>query len=137
MALEATLKHYLTKDAGAKLPVWRMMALTAEEIGQRAGAAAQRLVDAGIPAGLKEGRSLVGGGSLPEESLPTVLISLKPRGRLEDFSRRLRLGNPPLITRIEEGCLLLDLRTVLPAQEDLLVDLIVKAWPPPSGGGLC
>ena len=58
-------------------------------------------------------------------------------GRLEDFSRRLRLGDPPLFTRIEEDCVLLDLRTVLPEQDDLVVRLIIKAWSPPPGGDPC
>ena len=137
VALEATLKHYLNKDAPAQVPVWRMMGLSVEELSPRAESLVEQLTAAGLAAELKDGRSLIGGGSLPEESLPTRLVALKPGGKLENFSRRLRLGNPPLITRIEEGCVLLDLRTVLLSQDDLLARLIIKAWPPICGGGSC
>jgi L-seryl-tRNA(Ser) seleniumtransferase len=134
-ALEATLKHYLNREASSEVPVWQLIGLPSVEIGRRAEALVSRLVSLGIPARQKEGRSLVGGGSLPEESLPTVLVALKPNGRLEDFSHRLRLSDPPLITRIEEGQVLLDMRTVLSHQDGLLAPIIAAAWP--NGAGPC
>ncbi len=129
VALAATLRCYLNNEAATCVPVWRMMALTTEEIARRAGAVAVSLMAAGIPVEIRDGHSLVGGGSLPEETLPTVLIALKPCGKLEDFARRLRLSDPPVVARIEEGRILLDLRTVLPEQDSLVALLVTKARP--------
>jgi L-seryl-tRNA(Ser) seleniumtransferase len=71
---------------------------------------------------------MVGGGTLPEQSLPTALISLKPEGSVEAFSRRLRLSEPPLIARTENDTILIDLRTVFPGQDTALVAIIKTAW---------
>jgi L-seryl-tRNA(Ser) seleniumtransferase len=72
------------------------------------------------------GFSTVGGGSLPEEVLPTALLSLdilKPN----DFVARLRKENPPIIARVENDKVVLDPRTVLPDQDDLLLKGIKHA----------
>ncbi len=129
MVLEATLKHYLDKDAAIALPGWRMMSLTADELARRARPIVDALAVLGISAEIKDGQSLVGGGSLPGESLPTALIALNPPRGLEAFLLRLRLGNPPLVGRIEQGRVLFDLRTVLPAQDGLIAELVKQAWP--------
>jgi L-seryl-tRNA(Ser) seleniumtransferase len=128
VALEATLKHYLNNDAASEIPIWRMMALSAEDIARRAGPVVEALGRANIAADIIPGRSLVGGGSLPEETLATSLIAISSSG-LEALSRRLRLSQPPLISRIESGRLLLDLRTVLPSQDGLIASLIIESWP--------
>lgn len=65
------------------------------------------------------GASVVGGGSLPDETLPTRVIALP--GPAETWAARLRTGRPAVVGRIEGERLLLDLRTVLPDQEDALV----------------
>ncbi|MCL2149321.1 MAG: L-seryl-tRNA(Sec) selenium transferase [Dehalococcoidia bacterium] len=128
VALAATLRHYLNNDAVEQVPVWRMMALTPSEIARRAEAVAAPLKARGVMAEIREGCSLVGGGSLPEETLPTALLALKPNGNPEDFVRRLRLADPPLIARIEDGRVLLDLRTVMAEQDNLIVSLVIEAW---------
>ena len=62
---------------------------------------------------------MVGGGSLPEESLPTRLLAIAPQGGagVTELARRLRLGEPPVVARIERDHLLLDPRTVLPEED--------------------
>ena len=70
---------------------------------------------------------MVGGGTLPEQSLPTALVGIKPEGSLEAFSRRLRLSRPPLMARLENDLILIDMRTVFPEQDNLLVPIIVSA----------
>jgi len=71
---------------------------------------------------------MVGGGSLPEESLPTKLITIPGDGpRLTEVARRLRLGDPAVIARIEDGRLLLDPRTVRPDQDAALLKALKAA----------
>jgi L-seryl-tRNA(Ser) seleniumtransferase len=67
-----------------------------------------------------QGFSTVGGGSLPEETLPTWLLAFNPK-RVDDVAKLLRDGNPPIICRIQESKLLIDTRTVLQEQEESLL----------------
>ena len=71
---------------------------------------------------------MVGGGSLPEESLPTKLVAIAGDGSyVTDLARRLRRGDPPLVARIERDALLLDPRTVLPGQDATVVGAVKTA----------
>jgi L-seryl-tRNA(Ser) seleniumtransferase len=71
---------------------------------------------------------MVGGGSLPEESLPTKLLSLAGDGpRLTEVARRLRTGDPAVVARIEDDRLLLDPRTVRPDQDAALLKALKAA----------
>ena len=72
------------------------------------------------------GRSTVGGGSLPGETLPTRLVALDIDSP-DAVSANLRDGDPPAVTRIEDGRLVLDPRTVLPEQEVALLRLVAEA----------
>ncbi len=126
--LAATLGHYARGEAESAVPVWRMLAQPAEEIGRRARRWA---LAAGRCATVTDGRSMIGGGSLPEESVPTVLCALDPPGGPDGgggdgLARALRSSEPPVIARIEGGRVLLDPRTVDPA-DDRAVAAIVGA----------
>ena len=119
-ALHATLLHYLRGEAEREVPVWRMIAASAEELDARARAVAEA---AGASARVVDGESTVGGGSLPGDTLPTRLVSIDADaapGGAEELARRLRTGAPAALGRIEGGRLLLDLRTVLPGQDAAL-----------------
>jgi L-seryl-tRNA(Ser) seleniumtransferase len=106
-ALGATLLHYARGEAEREIPVIRMMALTPDEIEQRARA----LIDAtGLDAEIIEGQSTVGGGSLPGETLPTRLIALNSPSPDAELVK-LRAGG--VIARITGGRVVLDLRTVI------------------------
>jgi L-seryl-tRNA(Ser) seleniumtransferase len=72
-----------------------------------------------------QSESTVGGGSLPEESLPTFVLALNVKSP-DTFLRKLREGNPPIIARTESDKVLLDPRTVLPEQEHLLLRSLNK-----------
>jgi L-seryl-tRNA(Ser) seleniumtransferase len=124
-ALNATLLHYVKGEAEREVPVWRMIAAPVRQIGARARRWARSIGDG---ASVVDGRSMVGGGSLPEESLPTKLVAVPAAGgaALEALARGLRLGDPPIIGRIEGGRLLLDPRTVDP-KDDAAVVRGVKA----------
>jgi len=117
-ALEATLLAYLKHDYAA-IPTLRMMRLTKEEIGRRAGKLAASLPrTARIKAEIADGDSVIGGGAAPSSVLPTLLLALTSEVQSADeICARLRESDPPVIARVEEGRVLLDLRTVFPEQE--------------------
>jgi len=125
-ALTATLVHYLRGEALEKLPVWRMISGPLDGIQRRARRWARAI---GEPAKLVDGRSMVGGGSLPEESLPTKLVAIPSAdgGYVTDLARRLRQSDPPVVARIERDALLLDPRTVLPQQDSTVVEAVKTA----------
>jgi len=115
-ALAATLLHYLRGEAIEKIPVWRMIAEGEPEIRGRAERLASRL---GATAGLVPTRTMVGGGSLPDESLPSVAVRITdPSSHL---AKHLRRQNPPVLVRAEHGAVLLDLRTVDPDDDAILL----------------
>ncbi len=131
-ALEATLLAYVKHDHDA-IPVLRMMRMSKAEIGQRAQALIEsmgRLLPASTAQSkssrlrleICDGDSLIGGGAAPSAVLPTSLVSLS-HGEMsaEALSTWLRNHNPPIITRVEDGLVLLDLRTVFPQQDASLV----------------
>ncbi len=111
-ALSATLVHYLKGEATQKIPVWRMISLPLSEIQEQATEFAQQLCAAGFEASVIDGQSTVGGGSLPGETLPTKLVALNVANP-DDFLARLRRGDPPVVARIENDRMVLDLRTVM------------------------
>jgi L-seryl-tRNA(Ser) seleniumtransferase len=123
--LNATLLHYLRGEALDKVPVWRMIALPLKAIERRANRWARSVR---APATVIDGRSMVGGGSLPEESLPTKLLAIPGDGpRLTEVARLLRLGDPAVVARIEDDRLLLDPRTVRQDQDTALLKALKAA----------
>ncbi|MBO0682920.1 MAG: L-seryl-tRNA(Sec) selenium transferase [Candidatus Dormibacteraeota bacterium] len=121
-ALDATLRARLL---GQTSPVEAMLAVRPQELRRRAGYVMVRLLDRGIQCRLLEGESAVGGGSVPGQGLPTWLVAIEgPASRL---SEALRLGEPPVLARIEGGLCVLDLRTVLRAEDNELHDAIEAA----------
>jgi L-seryl-tRNA(Ser) seleniumtransferase len=124
--LQATLRHYLLGEATEKIPVWRMISQHESSLQRRAKKWARKLGGQGLTAEIVPGRSTVGGGSLPGETLPTRVVTLAVKSP-DAVSANLRSGNPPVIARIEEGRLVLDPRTVLPEQETTLLRLVAEA----------
>ena len=126
-ALIATLDLYLTQSL-AGLPVWDMLGASPESIADRARAWQSRLKERGALVEVVAAKSTVGGGSLPGEQLPTTAIALSPRrGGAADLLRRLREHEPPVIGRIVEERVLLDPRTVLPGEDDVIVEAVIGA----------
>ena len=120
-ALAATLTHYVMGEAETKVPVWRMISASAEELETRARHWRSVIGDRAL---VLKGLSTIGGGSLPGETLDTWLLALEcigiPEG-VEGVVRRLREHNPPVIARIESDKVLMDPRTVFPEQEHTLL----------------
>jgi L-seryl-tRNA(Ser) seleniumtransferase len=70
---------------------------------------------------------MVGGGSLPDQSLPTRIVAIKPPIAVEELALRLRRAVPPLLGRIEAGRLTVDPRTILPSQDSQVIAAIKAA----------
>jgi L-seryl-tRNA(Ser) seleniumtransferase len=119
-ALEATLLAYVQRDHDA-IPTLRMMRLSKDEIGRRAEALAARLEALKLKVEIVEGESILGGGAAPSSVLPTRVLALSCEGlSADELSARLRGSEPAIIARVEEGRVLLDLRTVFPEQDEAL-----------------
>jgi L-seryl-tRNA(Ser) seleniumtransferase len=129
-ALDATLRSYATGRAFEQIPVLRMLSLTAEELRERASAFTDQLksrLPGGASAVLKPGNSVVGGGSCPGAELPTTLIALRSERHSADaVASNLRLEDPAIVLRIEEDNALVDLRTVSPDDEPVLLEGIAR-----------
>src|SRR5580700_274918 len=132
-AMEATLRGYL-RGAWAEIPALRMMRMSLEEISTRTDAfykmLSAKITDADAEVEIADGRSLVGGGSTPAQSLPTKVVRIaSARYSSSDLELRLRSGAiaAPVIARIEDDRLLLDLRTVFPEQEAALTETLASA----------
>jgi len=112
-----TLTHYLKDEAEREIPIVRMMSLTLEQVKVRAEAWREALEQGEVV----ESESTVGGGSLPEESMPTYVLSLHVKSP-DKFLKKLREANPPVIARTENDHVLFDPRTVL--QDDLFLGVV-------------
>jgi L-seryl-tRNA(Ser) seleniumtransferase len=119
-ALEATLQAYVRRDHEA-IPALRMMRLTKDEIGKRAEALAALVTAAKLKIEILDGESIIGGGAAPSSVLPTRLLAVHCDGvSADELAARLRAANPPIVARVEEGRVRLDLRTVFPEQDAAL-----------------
>jgi L-seryl-tRNA(Ser) seleniumtransferase len=126
-ALEATLLAYIKRDYSA-IPALRMIELSKAEIAHRAEALKAKLTSAELRAQLIDGESLIGGGSAPSSTLPTTLLALTCYSlSADELARRLRASDPPVIARVEEGRVLLDLRTVFSEQDEVVVRILLQA----------
>ena len=125
-ALQATLLHYARGDAEREVPVWRMIATPLEELAARSADLAAGLCAAGIPTTVVQATSTVGGGALPGETLPTWATAVATASP-DALAAALRRGEPPVVGRIVEGQLLLDLRTVPSEADDTLRRAVIHA----------
>ena len=125
-ALEATLLAYVKRDYDS-IPALRMMHASKDEIGRRAETLAAQIASAHLTADVVDGESVIGGGAAPSAVLPTRLLALSHRGLSpSEFASRLRAAETPVIVRVEDGRVLLDLRTVFPEQTDVLAGLLIR-----------
>jgi L-seryl-tRNA(Ser) seleniumtransferase len=124
-ALEATLGLWQRETTRTEIPVVRMLLESADAINQRANELVAELRASGNSAAssldIIDGYSTIGGGSAPESSLPTRLISLRSGSRTAaQLEAALRGGSAPVIARIHNDSVLLDLRTVDPGDDEVL-----------------
>ncbi|HIM79781.1 MAG TPA: L-seryl-tRNA(Sec) selenium transferase [Dehalococcoidia bacterium] len=126
--LTATVLHYLKQEAEAEVPIWKMISAGEQGIKDRATRWKTQL---SIPGEVISGRSAIGGGSLPGETLPTWVLALSCEGDAgspERVMRRLREAVPPVIARIEDDRVILDPRTVTPDDEEALLTALREAF---------
>jgi L-seryl-tRNA(Ser) seleniumtransferase len=130
-ALEATLLAYVKRDHDA-VPVLRMIRLSKDDIAGRAEGIVSRVQSAQgksayVKLELVDGESVIGGGAAPSAVLPTRLIAVTHADlSADELSARLRASTPPVIARVEDGRVLLDLRTVFPGQDANLVNALAS-----------
>jgi len=117
--IAATLLHYLKDEAEREIPIWKMMCLTLEQIKLRTEAWRAELEKGEVT----KSESAVGGGSLPDECIPTFVLALNIKSP-NQFLKKLRDCHPPIIARVENDTILFDPRTVLD-DENLLLNLKV------------
>jgi L-seryl-tRNA(Ser) seleniumtransferase len=130
-ALEATLRLYRNRDrVTSDVPILRMLSLTPKDLRPRVEsfAAALRAIPR-IQTTIHEDSAFVGGGSLPDLPLPTVVVAVTVKGMSDAiFAERLRMGRPAVMARVQDGEVLFDLRTVLEGQDAELIGAIRQAF---------
>ena len=125
--LEATVACYLRGDESS-IPALSYLALGLEEIGARAEALTSRLRKAAIACTVIDGNSVPGGGTAPAAEIPTKLIHVEAEGvTAAELEARLRAATPPVIARIDEDRLVVDLRTVAKDEEEELFNALVAS----------
>jgi len=117
--VSATLTHYLKDEAEREIPIVKMMSSTPEQVKARAEAWRNTLGQGEVV----ESESTVGGGSLPDESMPTYVLSLNVKSS-DRLLKKLREANPPIIARTENDKVLLDPRTVILEQDQTLLSIL-------------
>jgi L-seryl-tRNA(Ser) seleniumtransferase len=127
-SLEATLLAYVNGDYDA-VPALRMMRMTPEQIGVRAEAIEKQVRNnEQLTAEVVDGQSVIGGGAAPSSTLPTRLLALTTGSKNADsLMAHLRSQEPPIIARVQEGRVLIDLRTVFPEQDALIIAALQSA----------
>lgn len=119
-ALEATLLAYIKRDHDA-IPTLKMMRLAKQEISKRAESLAAQVQTSALSVEVTDGESVIGGGAAPSSVLPTRLLALSCSGlSADELAARLRASDPPIVARVEQGRVLLDLRTVFADQDSLI-----------------
>ena len=130
-ALEATVGAYLRETAERDIPVLRMLSLDRDVLEQRASKFAEELrkvAGANVAVETVDGESVVGGGSAPGTRLDTVLVTVSHQTlRPEVIELKLRMAETPVVARIENDRVVIDLRTVGESEEELLMKTILAA----------
>ena len=138
-ALEATLLEHLAGRATDTVPVSRMIAATTEALMARAQKIVEALAGvAGLTVTLQPSESVIGGGTTPGTTIPTWVLNVRVSHRsTEETEAALRGSTPPVVGRVERGQLLLDLRTVQPEEDEVLIAALRGLTPmrePPTKG---
>lgn len=128
--IAATLRHYARDEAEREIPVWRMIAAPLSTLEERASSLVTRLRSLEIAASHLPTEATVGGGALPGQMLPSVGIAIDsaPAVGIDRAATQLRTGRPGVMPRVVDGQLVVDLRTVLPEDDDALVEAIDTAF---------
>ncbi len=124
-ALTATLRHYVIQEAEEKVPVWRMLSLSLDDVQELAEDWAEQLREAGVLVTVIDGHSTVGGGSLPGSLLPTKLLAID-HPDVAALAQTFRRQQPAIIGRIQDNRFIVDPRTVTATQSEQLVESLCR-----------
>lgn len=127
-ALEATLKLFLDKSRlDDRHPTYKMLSIPLEELERRAQTVANKLGDVSADVSIIDGRSQVGSGSVPAETMATKMLSIRPAQMSADaLAKRLRYNEIPIFARIHQESVLFDFRTIQPDEDNLIIDALRK-----------
>jgi len=126
-ALEATLVEIQQGKGQENIPVLQMLSLTSEDLQRRTEAFVQKVSNPNLSIDVLKSESAVGGGAGPTADLPTVLMAITHSLRAaQEVESALRNSSPPIIARVSDARVLLDLRTVSPHQETILLTALHK-----------
>jgi len=127
-ALHATLMlHRDPAQAATAVPVRTLLTATMDDLRARGAQIVEALATTSALADVRceDSQAFLGGGSDPARSVPSVVVTFRPTATTDDdFARRLRTGHPGVIPRVKAGRIHLDLRTVFPEQDAMLIDAI-------------
>ncbi|HEX3473957.1 MAG TPA: L-seryl-tRNA(Sec) selenium transferase [Kofleriaceae bacterium] len=118
--IEATLRHYRRGDAVERIPIWRAIAASLDEIDRRARAWNDRLGPGDPRLCVIDAASPIGGGSLPELTLPTRALAIAGPAP-DELARALRVADPPVVARVDDDRVVIDPRTVLLGEDEALL----------------
>jgi L-seryl-tRNA(Ser) seleniumtransferase len=116
-ALTETLRIWLVSNRRAEIPIYAMLGASLESLRERASAYVRAVKTAEIV----ETGAYAGGGSTPQSALRSIAVALSPRGGAAAAAERLRKSERPIIARIEDGRVLLDLRTIAPSEDPIVI----------------
>ncbi len=126
-ALQTTVDLHLNQVL-SEIPALALLQIPKDELRARAAAMVTRLQGLPVKITIGTGAAKVGGGTLPQSTVPSITIDFLPENSsLEDFVRTLRRSSPPVIGYIAGGRFKLDLRTIFSHQDDLVIDTIRTA----------
>ena len=120
-ALAATLECYRNESVRERIPIYRMLSTTPAELRARAGAYTAAVAGAKVV----DTRGFVGGGALPQASIASVAVAIQTP-EPDALCARLRCGDPAIVARIENGRVVLDLRTIAPSEDELVVACLAQ-----------
>ena len=132
-AMEATLKLFLSPETlNDRHPLYRMLSISVADLEKRAKRLARDLkkhLPASVSVAVVDEGSQVGSGSVPVETIPTKCLAVVSSSESpDDIARRLRLGRPPVFTRIHNDAVLFDLRTIQPDDDAIVEDAILRLF---------
>ncbi|MEZ4523700.1 MAG: L-seryl-tRNA(Sec) selenium transferase [Thermomicrobiales bacterium] len=126
--LESTLRHYLRNEQDEEIPIWWMMSRTRDQLVERTARWHAALTDERFR--LINTTSVIGGGSLPGKTLPSAGLAIVPgESSPTEIARSLRLAEQPVFPRVENDCVIIDARTVLPDQDEALIETLRTTLP--------
>jgi L-seryl-tRNA(Ser) seleniumtransferase len=132
--LESTLISHLTETTAEELPLMQMLHYPLAAIGERAQVIASQLkLPHSVSLRIIDGQSMIGGGCTPDRVIPTQLLAFSgPDLSLSKLEERLRTGSPPIACRLENDCLLFDLRTVFPEDDKQVFEALQELFAVPQ-----